>query len=272
MSVVLSVIESHWRGRTALVTGASSGIGRAVAVDLAAGGCHLVLTARRRERLVDLQRQLERNRSVRVEIVPADLAVPGEATRLVGEIHAMGLHIDLLVNNAGIGVAGRFASTAWERDHRMVQLNVVSVVELTKRLLPPMIERRSGHIVFIGSVVGYMPVPMLAHYAATKAFVRSFAKALAHETRDTGVHVTLVSPGTTATEFFESAGYVKPFTPTGPLVASAQKVADAALRAAAHSERAVVPGLANWVMAIGGKVLPSSVVMRFAERVQRRRM
>ena len=272
MSVVLSVIESHWRGRTALVTGASSGIGRAVAIDLAAGGCNLVLTARRRERLVELQRQLERKKSVRVEIVPADLAAPGEAARLVGEIKAMGLHVDLLVNNAGIGVAGRFATTPWERDHRMVQLNVVSVVELTKRLLPPMIERRSGHIVFIGSVFGYMPVPTLAHYAATKAFIRSFAKALGHETRNTGVHVTLVSPGTTATEFFESAGYVKPFTPTGPMVASAQKVADAALRAAAHAERAVVPGLANWVMAMGGKVLPSSVVMRLAERVQRRRM
>jgi hypothetical protein len=154
----------------------------------------------------------------------------------------------------------------------MAQLNMVSVLELTKRLLPPMIERRSGDIIFLGSVVGYMPVPLLAHYAASKAFVRNFAEALAYETRGTGVHVTLVSPGTTATEWFAAAGYGKPVRGSGPLVSTAQEVADAALRAAAHAQRAVVPGVANWMMAMTGKVLPSGLVMRLAERIQRGRM
>ena len=271
MSAVLNVVESHWRGRTALVTGASSGIGRAFAFDLAEGGCHLILTARRRERLEDVQRQLSRFK-VRIDIIPADLAVSGAASRLVDEIQRAGLHVDLLINNAGIGIAGSFATTPWERDHNMVQLNIVSVLELTKRLLPPMLERQNGDVIFIGSVVGYMPVPLLAHYAATKAFVRSFAEALGHETRGTGVHITLVSPGTTATEWSSNAGYGKPVKGTGPLVSTAQEVADAALRAAAHADRAVVPGLANWMMAMTGRVLPTGLVMRLAERIQRGRM
>ena len=271
MSAVLNVVESHWRDRTALVTGASSGIGRALAFELAAGGCHLILTARRRERLEEVQRQLA-GFKVRVDVVPADLAAAGTATRLANDIHRAGLHVDLLVNNAGIGVAGAYASTPWERDHQMVQLNVVSVLELTKRLLAPMLERRNGHIIFVGSVVGYMPVPFLAHYAATKAFVRSFAEALARETRGTGVHVTLVSPGTTATEWYEAAGYAKKVRDGGPLVATAEEVAAAALRAAAYSKHSVVPGVANWVMAMSGKVLPASLVTRVAERIQRSRM
>jgi uncharacterized protein len=271
MSAVLNVVESHWRGRTALVTGASAGIGRALAFDLAEGGCHLILTARRRERLEDVQRQLARFK-VRTEVMPADLAAAGSATRLVDEIHRAGLHVDLLVNNAGIGVAGAYASTEWERDRQMVQLNVVSVLELTKRLLPPMLDRRSGHIIFVGSVVGYMPVPFLAHYAATKAFVRSFSEALAQETLGTGVHVTLVSPGTTATEWYQAAGYSKPVRDSGPLVASAQEVAEAALRAAAHGERAVIPGVGNWMIAMTGRMLPTSIVMRLAERIQKGRM
>jgi len=271
MSAVLNVVESHWRGRTALITGASSGIGRAMAFDLAEGGCHLILTARRRDRLDDVQRQLAPFK-VRVDVMPADLSVAGAASRLVEDVHRAGRHVDLLVNNAGVGVAGAFASTPWERDHEMAQLNIVSVLELTKRLLPAMLERRSGHVVFVGSVAGYMPVPLLAHYAATKAFVRSFSEALAHETRGTGVHVTLVSPGTTATGWFEAAGYRNPVRGTGPMVASAQEVADAALRAAAHAERAVVPGFGNWVLAMTGKVLPTGIVMRVAERIQRSRM
>jgi short-subunit dehydrogenase len=271
MSAVLNVVESHWRGRTALVTGASSGIGRAFALDLAEGGCHLILTARRLERLEDVQRQLSRFK-VRIDIVPADLAVPDGAARLVDHVERLDVNVDLLVNNAGIGVAGEFATTPWDRDRQMVQLNVVSVLELTKRLLPPMLQRGSGDIIFIGSVVGYMPVPLLAHYAATKAFVRSFAEALAHETRGTGVHITLVSPGTTATDWFSSAGYGKPVRGSSPLVGTAEQVAAAALRGAAHAERAVVPGVANWIMATTGKVLPTGLVMRVAERIQRGRM
>ena len=154
----------------------------------------------------------------------------------------------------------------------MAQLNMVSVLELTKRCLPGMLERRTGHVIFLGSVVGYMPVPYLAHYAATKAFIRSFSEALAHETRGSGVHVTLVSPGTTATRFFERAGYAKPVGGAGPMVATAQEVAEAALRAAARAERAVIPGAANWMMAMSGRLLPAGLVMRVAERIQKSRM
>lgn len=271
MSAVLNVVESHWRGRTALVTGASAGIGRALAVDLAEGGCHLILTARRRDRLEDLRRELTSAHKVRVEIFPADLAMPGGATRLANDVQRAGLHVDLLINNAGIGVAGPFSTTPWDRDYEMVQLNVVSAVELTKRVLPGMLERRAGHVVFIGSVVGYMPVPLLAHYAATKAFVRSFAEALAFETRGTGVHVTLVSPGSTATEFFGRAGYRKNVR-RGWFVADPQRVAETALRAAAVADRAVVAGRGNWVAAMAGRLLPAGLVMRIAERIQRGRL
>jgi short-subunit dehydrogenase len=261
-----------WRDATALVTGASSGIGRAIAVMLAEGGCHLVLTARRRERLEALRRELVSRCRVRVHIMPADLSAHDGAATLVSDIERAGLQIDLLVNNAGIGLAGAFAGTPWERDRAMLQLNIVSVVELTKRLLHPMLQRRRGHILLVGSVVSAMPVPYLAGYAATKAFISRFGEALAFEASGTGVHVTVLSPGSTATEFYAAAGYSKPVTGAGGIVQTPEQVAYAALRAAAAGERSITPGVANRLLMLSGRLLPTALLLRIAARIQRSRV
>ena len=258
-----------WAGRTALVTGASSGIGRALAPLLAARGCHLILTARRLERLQTLKAEL--GGLVRVDVHQEDLADAAGSGRLCDVIAAAGRDVDILINNAGIGVAGAFALSSWERDRLLLQLNIVSPVELTKRLLPPMLARGHGHLLFVGSVVGSMPVPLFANYAASKAYIRSFAEALAFETRHSGVRVTHVAPGSTATEFFDVAGYSRPIE-QGGVVGSPHDVASAAVAAMERGARSVVPGRANAIAAWAGRVLPAGLVMRIASRIQETRV
>src|SRR5262245_50204259 len=136
-------------GRTALVTGASAGIGREMARQLARRGCHLVLTARRTDRLEALKAELGGH--VRIDVIAADLADPRRPAALCSAVDGLGLHVDLLLNNAGVGVAGPFADSSWERDRELLQINIVSPVELTRRLLPPMLQRRCGHLLFVSS-------------------------------------------------------------------------------------------------------------------------
>jgi short-subunit dehydrogenase len=250
------------------VTGASAGIGRAIARALAARGCHLLLSARRVPRLEALAAEI--GAAVRVAVVPADLADPRGPAQLCEAIAGAGHQVDVLVNNAGVGLAGAFAAAPLERDRALLQLNVVSPVELTKRLLPAMLERRRGHVLFVGSVVGYMPVPQLANYAASKAYIRSFAEAVGWETRRSGVGVTLLSPGTTGTDFFETAGYGA--IEEGPGVASPQAVAAAAIDGMERGARVVIPGRGNQIVAWAGRVLPGPLVLRIADRIQERRL
>ena len=258
-----------WAGRTALITGASSGIGRALAPLLAARGCHLILTARRLDRLETLKAAL--GGAVRVELHPEDLADPDGAARLCGVITAAGRDVDMLVNNAGIGSAGAFALSPWERDRLLLQVNIMAPVELTKRLLPSMLARGRGHVLFVGSVVGSMPVPLFANYAASKAYIRSLSEALAYETRHSGVRVTHVAPGSTATEFFEVAGYPRPVA-QGGVVGSPHDVAAAAVAAMERGTRSVIPGRGNSIAAWAGRVLPTALVMRIASRIQESRL
>jgi short-subunit dehydrogenase len=191
---------------TALITGASSGLGAEYARLFAADKHGLVLVARRKERLEAIATELRSAHAVKVDVVPADLATPGGAARVVEQAGRLGAQIEFLVNNAGFGASGAFAELELARELEMIQLNIASLVILTRSFLPGMIARRSGRILNIGSTAGFPPGPFMAVYYASKAFVNSFSEALWYELKGTGVTATVSCPGATATEFADVAG------------------------------------------------------------------
>jgi short-subunit dehydrogenase len=191
---------------TALITGASSGLGAEYAKLFAADKHDLLLVARRQDRLEALASELRGAHSVKVFVAAADLATTEGPRLVVEEASLLGLEIDYLVNNAGFGMAGAFAELDVGRELEMIQLNITSLVTLSRAFLPAMIERRSGRILNIGSTAGFPPGPFMAVYYASKAFVNSFTEALWYELRGTGVSATVSCPGATATEFAEVAG------------------------------------------------------------------
>ena len=194
------------RSKTALITGASSGIGEAFAEIFAANGFDLVITARRELRLQALAERLTREHGVQVHIVPADLASPGAAAALCDEIASRGLTVDALVNSAGFGVPGKYVEAQWGTYEEMLQVMVVALSELTRRLLPGMIERGYGRIVNVASTAGLAPSGAGALYGAAKTFVVTFSRSLSREVARHGVLVTAVCPGLTDTDFHRAPG------------------------------------------------------------------
>ena len=195
------------QGKTALVTGASSGIGKAFAELLAEKGYALVLTARRRERLDDLASSLKQRYAVDTQVIVDDLADPVASSRIAAELSRRGVHIDVLVNNAGYGVPGSYVNVSWADHERFVQVMMIAVCDLTYRLLPSMIARGWGRVINIASVAGMVPAPA-GHtlYGASKAFLIRFSEALHSENAAKGVHVTAVCPGFTWSEFHDVTG------------------------------------------------------------------
>ena len=196
----------QYADRWALITGASSGIGAEFARRLAALGMHLVLVARRTDRLSDLASELYARHHTRCEIVGSDLSDPREASALFDHVAQKGITVELLVNNAGFAVVSEVEKTDLERVLQMLRLNVTAVTELTYRFLPGMLERRHGAIINVSSVTGFQPVAYMSAYAASKAFILQFTEALWAEAYDQGVTLTALCPGTTKTELFEVAG------------------------------------------------------------------
>ena len=199
--------ERDGRGKTALVTGASSGIGKAFAELLAEKGYALVLTARRRDRLEELAAELRQRHNVETSIIVADLAEAGAASAIASELRQKNITVDFLVNNAGYGVPGSYTNVTWADHSRFMQVLVTAVLDLTYQLLPGMIERGWGRIVNIASVAGLIPSPA-GHtlYGASKAFLIRFSEALAAENMASGVNVTAVCPGFTLSEFHDVTG------------------------------------------------------------------
>jgi len=193
--------------KTALVTGASSGIGAAFAEALAYRGYNLVLVARSQEKLEKLAEQLQTNHQITAEVIPQDLSVTNAAQTLFNIVTAKEINIDLLINNAGFGDYGVFTESSLDRQLEMIQLNITALTALTHLFLDPMRQQGSGGIINISSIAGFQPLPYLSIYAATKAFVLSFSEALWAENRDTGLTVTCVCPGPTETEFFKVANF-----------------------------------------------------------------
>jgi uncharacterized protein len=253
---------------TALVTGASAGIGRELARLLAADGHDLVLVARRRDRLEELAADLSRASGVRANALSADLSDPAAPRRLVDELGARGLEIEVLVNNAGFGANGAFVELPAARQLEMVQVNVTALVELTRLLLPAMIARGRGRILNLGSTAGFQPGPFMAVYYASKAFVGSFSEALAEELRGTGVTVTLSCPGPTDTEFGAIAGNDKSRL-FGLGAMSAVEVARHAYQALRRGRTVAVPGLRNKAGVQAVRFGPRLAIRRIAAALNR---
>ena len=194
------------QNKTALVTGASSGLGVDFPHILAERGADLVLVARRRERLEELAKALRAQHGVTVDVVPMDLAEPDAGQALYDELQARGRDVHVLVNNAGYGTYGDFVDIPWERERNMLQLDILTVVHLTKLFVRDMVARDEGWVLQIASIGAYQPSPTYATYAAAKSFVLHFGEALSYELRNTGVKVSVLSPGVTKTEFLDVAG------------------------------------------------------------------
>ena len=205
------------RGKRVLVTGASSGLGREFAIQLAAAGCDLVLVARRRDRLEEIAGELRGRHDVQVDVVDMDLTSESSRCRLRDELEGDGRQVDVLVNNAGFGLYGPFHETAWERTGSMIALDVVALAHLTHLFLPGMLERRSGYILQVASTAAYQTSPLYGAYAAAKSFVLLFGEAVGRELKGTGVSCTVVSPGQSPTEFHRVAGQERAYIQFRPL-------------------------------------------------------
>ena len=246
-------------GDWALVTGASAGIGAEFARALARDGVSVVLTARRVERLRELASELEKNHGVSTRVVQADLAEPGAAERLAQAVED--LELGVLVNNAGFGASGRFDRLDPQRMRDMLQVNCLAPLVLTQRIVPGMLERGHGAVVFTGSVAGRQPLPLHGLYSATKAFDLFLGESLAVELKDLGVDVLVLEPGSTETEFQEVAGEIA--HPGEP----AYQVVGVALRALGR-QPSVVSGWWNWLRAnLAVRLLPRSLVAWVARDV-----
>lgn len=189
----------------ALITGASSGIGRELALIHAEKGGDLIIVARREEKLEQLKKELEQSKGVRVYTIVKDLSMANASKEVYDEVKALGIEVEYLINNAGFGLRGKFHELQWERQQQMMQLNMIALSELTYLFLPDMIKRNRGRILNNTSTASFMPGPLQAVYFATKAFAAYLSNAIAEELHDTNVTVTNLMPGATATEFAKTA-------------------------------------------------------------------
>jgi short-subunit dehydrogenase len=255
---------------TALVTGASSGIGAAIAGELASRGYPIALVARREERLRSLARELTGAHGVTAEVIACDLGEPAERDRLADELGTQGRAVEVLVNNAGFGHQADFATSPRERMVEMVRLNVEAVVDLSSRFVGPMSERGRGAVINIASTGAFQPLPGSAVYGASKSFVLSFSEAIRTELRGSGVSVTAVCPGPVRTEFMSAAGMpgVEQRTP-GLVWMSAEDIARHAVDGAADDKRVVVPGVLNRAGALAGQHSPRALALPLIGRVWR---
>ncbi|MFE1955291.1 SDR family NAD(P)-dependent oxidoreductase [Streptomyces sp. NPDC059524] len=253
---------------TALVTGASSGLGAEFAAQLAAQGHDLVLVARSGGRLTALAERLTAEHGVRAHVVVQDLAAPDAARRVTDQLAARGLSVDLLVNNAGFGTCGRFEEIPEERDHDQLMVNVVALVDLTHALLPGMLERGRGAVLNVASNAAFQPSPYFAVYGAAKAFVLNFGLALRQEYRGRGIRVLTLCPGPVETAFFDTIG-TRRAAVTGSMT-TPEPVVRAALRALERDRGYVAPGLSNTLGAHLTPRRPRTLVAAVAERITRK--
>jgi short-subunit dehydrogenase len=246
---------SELKGRWAVVTGASSGLGADFARELARRGCNTVLVARRKERLEALSDELEREHGVGTRVLATSLADRAAPQRLYDTVRDAGIEADVLVNNAGFGCYGPFLDIPWQREAEMLDVDVVALTHLTKLFAPDMVARGRGWILQMASIGAYQPSPTYATYSAAKAYVLSFGEALAYELRKTGVVVTVVSPGVTRTEFLEVSGQ-RPTLYQRMMMMDSPAVARIGIRALLRGRPSVVPGLMNAAVAQSLRVMP----------------
>ncbi len=253
--------------KTALITGASSGIGYAFAHALASRHMHLILVARSEERLNALATELSNKFSVTTNVIAADLGKENAAQSVEQEVERRGLTIDLLVNNAGFANNGYFETIPAERDHQQVMVDVTTIVDMAHAFIPPMVARGEGAVINVASTAAFQPLPYMAVYGASKAFVLSFSQALYEEYRSRGIRVLALCPGATETPFFETAGdsasVGKRRTP--------EQVVNTGLRALEQGRSVVIDGASNALTAQMPRLFPRQLVARIAGQMIRPR-
>jgi short-subunit dehydrogenase len=249
----------EYTGKTTLITGASAGIGVAYAEGFAARGSNLILVARRKDRLDEVAKTVSQKYGVSVTVIAQDLTAPGAVAKLENALATKKLTVDVLINNAGFGVNGYFIEEDRSRTQEEITLNVSVLVDLTAAFLPGMVQRNSGAVVNIASTASFQPVPGLAVYGATKAFVRSFTEAVWGELHDSKVRVLSVSPGSTESEFFEVAGG----TPGGKAM-PASAVVETTFAALDKNTPSVVVGTGNSLFSSIVRFIPKKSVIKVA--------
>lgn len=252
---------------TALITGATSGIGRALAERFAQDGHELILVARNETRLASARRDLETTYRIPVSDCPLDLTEPDAPETLRHHLTIENIDVDVLVNNAGFATYGPFAEMDIEPQLGMIRLHVHALTQLTHLLLPGMIERGQGGILNVASTAAFQPGPGMAVYFATKAYVLSFSEALHKELREHGITVTALCPGPTSTEFFERASMQRSGLTSQLLVMKIDPVADAGYRGLMNGKRVVVPGWKNKLSAFIARRAPQRLVLALSERL-----
>lgn len=255
--------------KATLITGASGGIGEAFARRLAAEKHDLVLVARSEDKLQTIARELSEKYGITANVISVDLTEPEADRRVFEGTEKLGLEIDVLINNAGFGSMGDFAGLDLTRELQMIDLNIGSLVGLTHRYLEGMRSRRRGTIINVSSAAGFQPIPFMATYAATKAFVTSFSEALAEENRPYGVQILALCPGSTETNFHASAGMDRAMGFKGQ--ETAEQVVETAMRTIGSGRAKVISGWTNWLVASGVNFLPNSLLTRVMARGMRSR-
>jgi uncharacterized protein len=256
--------------KTALVTGASSGIGLDLAKRFAAEGYDVALVARSEGKLKEVAAAIEAEHKVRAHVLTADLAKAGAADELMAAVAARGISVDVLVNNAGYASYGAFAETDLADELAMIQVNVVALTHLTKLALRQMVARKSGRVLNVASTAAFQPGPLMAVYYATKAYVLSFSEALANELRGTGVTVTALCPGPTATGFQARAQMEESKLVRGKAIMTSETVAKAGYAGLMRGKTVVIPGMSNKMMAQAVRFLPRKTVTNLVRSAQER--
>ena len=255
-------------GKTALITGASSGIGYELTRLFAKDGYDLVLVARSEKQLVELAKELQEKFGVAVRVMVKDLSQASAPEEVFNELQQEGVTVDVLVNNAGFATSGLFAEIDLEAELQEMQLNMVTLTHLTKLFLPGMLQRRRGKILNVASTAAFQPGPLMAVYYATKAYVLSFSEALANELRGTGVSVTVLCPGATTSGFQARAGIENTRLISGRKIMDAARVARVGYRALMRGKTVVIPGLMNKILAEAVRFAPRKVVTQAARYAQ----
>jgi hypothetical protein len=259
---------TKWKNKWALITGASAGIGKSLAEELASLGTNLVLTARRQDRLEALAKTLSATHKISTEVFPADLSDPAAPQKILNFTREKNIHVDLLINNAGFGNYGEFATANLPRQLEMIQVNCSAVVNLTHLFLPAMIEKKSGDILILASTASFQAVPYISVYAATKSFDLSFAEALAEELKPHNINVCALCPGSTESEFHEVANQAN-LPASNRNRETSEKVALTGLKALAAGKSYAISGASNYLGAHFQRLVPRRLVTSIAAKMFR---
>jgi short-subunit dehydrogenase len=251
-----------------LITGASQGIGLELARVFAKNGYDLILVARDKLKLSEVAKELSKNYKIQVVTVSKDLSEQKSYFELYNSIKKQGIKVDILVNNAGFGNFGNFAETDLSKEESMIDVNVKALTSLTKIFLQDMIKRKSGKILNVASIAAFQPGPLMAVYFATKAYVLSLSEALSEELKDSGVSISALCPGPTASQFQERAGMQNANLFKKKKVMSSEEVAEIGFRGLMKGKRVIIPGFRNKISAFLGRHLPRSLILPIIKTFQ----